>query len=180
MKRGAQWAHGMLSSSRNKVSYGGESSFPFQAGDIVRNDYVSYYNGYPGHQNRTAVLGQPTTTQSETYQLVRDIYRATIDRCQSNTRAIDVYRFAVASFRSAGFKDRLNVVGHGIGPWWHQQEPYIVAHTDAILETGMVLALEPGVSYWRLQDLILITNNGPELLSAKFNTDEMFVIESSQ
>ena len=39
----------------------------------------------------------------------------------------------------------------------------------------MVLAMEPGVSYWRLQDLILVTEGAPRLLSTRFNTDEMFV-----
>ena len=52
LRRGAQWVHGILNSSRNAVAYGGEGDTVFQAGDIIRNDYVSYYHGYPGHQSR--------------------------------------------------------------------------------------------------------------------------------
>ena len=41
----------------------------------------------------------------------------------------------------------------------------------------MVLALEPHVGYWHLQDLILVTPAGPTVLSDRFSTDEMFVID---
>jgi hypothetical protein len=44
------------------------------------------------------------------------------------------------------------------------------------LEAGMVLALEPHVGYWHLQDLIEIALDGPNLLSDRFNTDEIFVV----
>ena len=40
----------------------------------------------------------------------------------------------------------------------------------------MVLALEPHVNHWHLQDLIVVTEGAPLLLSAKFNTDEPFVV----
>ena len=175
--RGAQWVHGMLNSSRNTVPYGGEGDTEFRRGDIISNDYVSYYLGYPGHQNRTVVVGQPSAEQRRTYEAVRDVYRATIDRCRPGVRAADVYQFAADAFSQEGFQERLQVVGHGVGPWWHQQEPYIVENAPGVLEAGMVLALEPGVGYWRLQDLILITADRPELLSTRFSTDEMFVID---
>jgi hypothetical protein len=41
----------------------------------------------------------------------------------------------------------------------------------------MVLALEPHVGYWHIQDMILVTPAGPKLLSDRFSTDEMFVID---
>jgi len=36
--------------------------------------------------------------------------------------------------------------------------------------------LEPHVGFWRLQDLVEITSDGPNLLTDRFNTDEMFVV----
>ncbi len=38
-------------------------------------------------------------------------------------------------------------------------------------------AVEPYVQHWHLQDLVLVTMDGPQLLSDRFQTDEMFVIE---
>ena len=83
LRRGANWVHGILNSSRNTVGYGGESDLAFEAGDIIRNDYVAYLNGYPGHQSRSVCVGAPSDEQKRTYQTVLDIYRGTIDRCRS-------------------------------------------------------------------------------------------------
>ena len=175
LRRGANWAHGILNSSRNAVAYGGESDMAFQAGDIIRNDYVSYLNGYPGHQSRTVVVGQPTDEQKNTYRVTRDIYRATIDRCRPGAKASDIYHFANDSFHRAGFQGNVSLAGHGVGAWWHQQEPYMVPSSDRVLEKGMVVALEPHIGYWHLQDMVLVTDDGPRLLSPLINTDEMLV-----
>jgi Xaa-Pro aminopeptidase len=53
---------------------------------------------------------------------------------------------------------------------------------DLTLEEGMVLALEPhglnpGPGFLHLQDMAVVRRTGPELLSSKFSTNEMFVIE---
>jgi len=148
----------------------------FQKGDIIRNDYVSYFQGYPGHQSRTVVVGSPSEEQKQTYQIMRDIYRNTIEQCQIGAKASDIHRFAQEQFRGQGYDDRVSLVGHGVGPWWHQQEPYIVSTSPWELEEGMVLAMEPHVGFWHLQDMIQITRDGPRLISTRFNTDEMLVV----
>ena len=40
----------------------------------------------------------------------------------------------------------------------------------------MVIALEPHADFWHLQDMVLIAGDGPQLLSDRMRTDEMFVI----
>ena len=122
------------------------------------------------------MLAKPSEEQVKTYRTMRDIYRATIDQCQVGARASDVHRFAESRFREAGYGDRVSLAGHGVGPWWHQQEPYIVPNCHDELEEGMVLAMEPHVKYWHLQDMILLTQDGPRLLSKRFSTDEMLVV----
>lgn len=175
IRRGANWAHGILNSSRNTVAYGGEGDIAFESGDIIRNDYVSYLNGYPGHQSRTVVVGQPTEEQKKTYRLTKDIYRATIDQCRPGAKASDIYHFANDRFHEAGFRGNVSLAGHGVGAWWHQQEPYMVPSGQHVLEAGMVIALEPHIGYWHLQDMVLVTDQEPRLLSPLINTDEMLV-----
>jgi Xaa-Pro aminopeptidase len=176
IRKGAGWAHGILNSSRNSVIYGGEGDTVFQEGDIIRNDYVAYHRGYPGHQSRTVVVGEPSAEQKATYRLVRDAYRATIEQCRPGVQAQEIHRFASESFRKAGFPDPLALAGHSVGPWWHQQPPFLVPGSSVELEAGMVLALEPHVRFWHLQDMVLVTDEGPRLLSARFSTDEMLVV----
>ena len=175
IRRGAQWAHGILNSSRNTVAYGGEGDMEFRKGDIIRNDYVSYYQGYPGHQSRTVVVGPPTDEQKRIYQDVLDIYRSTIDQCRIGVKGSSVYEFAANKFREHGYEGKVALAGHSVGAWWHQQEPYLVGSCKYELEEGMVLALEPHIGYWHLQDMVLVTQEGPRLLSTRFNTDEMLV-----
>jgi Xaa-Pro aminopeptidase len=177
IRHGAQWAHGMLQSSRNPVpSYGGESELAFKAGDIIRNDYVAYYLGYPGgHLSRTAVIGKPTDEQLRTYKIRSGIYRSTVEQCRVGARAGDIYQYAADAIAKYNAKP-IPLVGHSVGPWMHQQEPYIIEGADERLEAGMVIAMEPHFGPWQLQDLYLITEDGPKLLSNRFSTQEMFVI----
>ncbi len=175
IRRGAGWAHGILNTSRNNVAYGGEGDMAFEAGDIIRNDYVSYLNGYPGHQSRTVVVGEPSRELVNTYRIHRDIYRATIENCRPGAMASDIYHFASNAFNDAGIEGKINIAGHGVGAWWHQQEPYMVPSGRHTLEKGMVVALEPHIGHWHLQDMVLITDGTPRLLSPLINTDEMMV-----
>ena len=78
-------------------------------------------------------------------------------------------------YGAVGWPDHYMLIGHGVGAWWHQQEPILRRKSELVLEEGMVLALEPHVNFWHLQDMVLVTDGAPLLLSPKFSTDEPFV-----
>jgi Xaa-Pro aminopeptidase len=176
LERGATFAHGWMASHRNTVPAGGQSDFTFQRGDIVRTDYVAYLDGYPGHQSRNAVLGAPTAEQTAMYARVRDLYLATIDRCRPGRTAGEIYAFARERFEAAGLPYKVVLAGHSVGCWWHQQEPLLVPGNDTPLEAGMVLALEPYFQEWITQDMILVQDGAPKLLSDRFPTETLFRI----
>jgi Xaa-Pro aminopeptidase len=176
MRRGAAYVHGILNSSSNNVMYGGESDVAFRTGDFVRNDYVAYFDGCPGHQSRLAILGPPSAEQMRGYELTLEVHRKTIDRCQAGVTAGEIYAFAVAEFRKKGIDYTASLVGHGMGPWFHQQEPVLRRGSAIVLEKGMILAIEPQRLHWHLQDLVLIGDGAPQLLSDKFAIDRPFVI----
>jgi Xaa-Pro aminopeptidase len=176
MQRGAAFAHGWMASSRNTVPAGGQSDLAFQDGDVVRTDYVAYVDGYPGHQSRNAVLGDPAPEQTRMYANVREIYLATIEQCRPGVTAGAIYEFAAARFRDAGLPFKATLAGHSVGCWWHQQEPIFARGNATPLEAGMVVALEPYTNEWITQDLVLIDESGPQLLSDRFPTDTLFRI----
>ena len=177
LRRGANWAHGILNSSTNLVPYAGESDTVFRTGDVIRTDYVAYVDGYPGHQSRNAILGRPSADQQRDYRITRDIYGMTIDRCRPGEIAGDIFEFVVKEFAKHGWTYTTALVGHGVGCWWHQQEPVLARGSRVVLEEGMVLALEPHKDFWHIQDMVVVRARGPQLISDKFSTDEMFVIE---
>jgi Xaa-Pro aminopeptidase len=177
LRRGANWAHGILNSSRNLIPYAGESDSTWATGDVVRTDYVAYVEGYPGHQSRNAVLGKPSAQQLRDYGITREIYGRTIDACRPGVSAGEVYELVVKEFAKHGWSYTSQLAGHGVGAWWHQQEPVIARGSKIVLEEGMVLALEPAKDYYHIQDMIVVRARGPELISDKFATDQMFVID---
>ncbi|MGQ0651954.1 MAG: M24 family metallopeptidase [Betaproteobacteria bacterium] len=175
-RRGCAYVHGILNSSSNKVMYGGESDVAFRKGDFVRNDYVAYLDGYPGHQSRLAILGEPSAEQQRGYELTLEVHRKTLDRCRAGVAAGEIYASVVAEFEKNDIDYPASLVGHGMGPWMHQQEPVLRRGSEVVLEKGMVLAVEPQRLHWHLQDIILVNDGPPTLLSDKFPIDRPFVI----
>ena len=171
---GSEFTHGILHSERNKVRYGGESDFAFNAGDAVRTDYVAYVNGYPGHQSRCFVIGEPTPEQKAEYRVVRDLYRGINDELRPGRTAGEIFDLSVQRFTDAGLPLKNFLVGHSVGSWWHQQEPVISPGNPRVLEEGMVIAMEPHVNHWHIQDMLLIGRDGVELLSGLMSTDDIF------
>jgi Xaa-Pro aminopeptidase len=174
---GAEFAHGIFNSHRNPVIYCGESDFVLERGDIIRTDYLAYVEGYPGHQSRNAVIGPPSPAQARDYGLYYEIYTATAEQLRPGVTAGELYEFVVERFARIGWEYKAGLMGHSVGPWWHQQEPIFCRGSRVPLEPRMVVALEPFLDHWHCQDLLLITDTGSELLSKDFDTHRMFVIE---
>ena len=175
LRLGFEWAHGIFNVFRNTVPYGGESDMVIEKGDAIRTDYVGYLMGYPGHQSRTVIVGKPTPEQERDYAINLEVHRGLIDRCRPGANVHDLWAWTMGEYRKAGWPDHHMLIGHGVGCWWHQQEPILRRKSEHVLEAGMVLALEPHVNFWHVQDMILVTEGAPVLLSPKFNTDKAFV-----
>ncbi|MCH9046091.1 MAG: pyridoxal-phosphate dependent enzyme [SAR324 cluster bacterium] len=175
LQRGAGWAHGILNSNTNPIKYGGEGDTVFQSGNVVHTDYVAYLEGYPGHQNRNAIVGAASAEQLSLYAEYRDVYLRVIAHCQPGVTAGEVHAYSIGEFEKRGWVEKSLLVGHSVGAWWHQQEPILTKGSEIVLEEGMVLAVEPHLDHWSIQDLIVVRAGGPELLSDKFRTEKPFI-----
>ena len=47
----------------------------------------------------------------------------------------------------------------------------MVPSSTRVLQEGMTVALEPHISYWHLQYMVLVTEAAPRLLSSLMSTD---------
>jgi Xaa-Pro aminopeptidase len=178
IREGAEWAHGMLQSNNQMIKYGGEGPIPITSGDLVKTDYVSYHRGYAANLSRMFVMGRPSNAQRETYAELFSIHQELIQgTMHPGVEAQTVWMTLRDKFQEHGYYSVGGLAGHSTGVWWHQEEPIFRPGETTTLTPGMVVCLEPILDgYWHLQDQILITEDGPEILSDTFNRGELFVM----
>jgi Xaa-Pro aminopeptidase len=130
-------------------------------------------NGYWGDSCNTFVLGEPSTT-------VRALHQAAInslEECERilrpGVRANELDHTVRAVLRKCGF-EHPHHTGHGIGAGIHEY-PRIIEHETAVLESGMVLMIEPGayapgIGGVRHEYMYLVTESGNQRLSTHEHT----------
>jgi Xaa-Pro aminopeptidase len=146
-------------------------------GDIVRTDYVGYFKNYCANLSRHAVVGEPSTEQRRVYQDLREVEGGTAASAIPGAKASDVYNYCHNAILGRGYAHPISLIGHNTGLNVHDL-PMFVASDHMRLETNMVFCLEPVIGpYWHIQDQYLLTEDGGQLLSDKFDTTEIFVID---
>jgi Xaa-Pro aminopeptidase len=142
--------------------------YAFRPGDSVMIDVGAAYQGYQADVGRTFVLGPPSTIQKKIWDTVGRAYDEVIKIAKPGTPCNLLHKTAAAVFEKEGFRPA-HRIGHGIGLATSFEWPSLDTET-ALLEPGMTMAIEPGIyvkgaDAIKLEDDILITNNGCEVLS---------------
>jgi Xaa-Pro aminopeptidase len=144
--------------------------YRLQAGDPLIADIVPRLAGYWGDNAGTHFVGEPPAELKKIYQVVLDTLRMGVSSVRPGLRAGDLDQKLRAAIQNKGFPVYPHHSGHGIGASYHE-EPRIVPYNSLPLEPGMVIALEPGiylpgVGGVRLEDVVLVTGDGCELLTS--------------
>jgi Xaa-Pro aminopeptidase len=112
----------------------------------------------------------------ETYGKVREVYAALMKEIKPQAVVGELYDYVVDEFRKRGLTYSSLLIGHSVGPWFHQQEPILRRGSEVRLSEHMVLALEPYYGSYHIQDLVHVTKSGCVLLSDKIPTDKLWVV----
>ena len=152
-----------------------------EPGDLVRTDISAAFNNYVANLCRMAVVGEPSPEQLDMYQRLLKVERETCRFMKPGVAACDVWHYCHQAIREVGLEHPLPVgtmIGHSIGLNIHE-DPMILPSYTTELQANMVINLEPvvGQAFYQIQDHYLLTDSGSQLLSDKFNTDEMYIIE---
>jgi Xaa-Pro aminopeptidase len=153
---------------------------PIEAGDLVRVDFGASWDGYASDVARMAVVGAASTVQADTYKKVREVQRGAIEFMKPGVRACDVYDRVVRGYAEFGIEYPGPHCGHGFGLETHET-PMLQPYNEEELRSNMLICIEPvhfnqEVGGYQLEDLVLITNTGSEILTNSEDTKELFVI----
>lgn len=160
----------VASGVRSSLPHGVASEKILQAGEMITIDMGARYNGYCSDMTRTVCLGKPTSKQQKIYEIVWRAQRESASAFAPGVGCKAADKIARNVISEAGYKEFFgHGLGHGVGMDIHEQ-PRVSPLGKGRLQVGNVVSCEPGIYLpdWggvRIEDLILITKSGGEILS---------------
>lgn len=160
------------------VASGPHSSMPhseitnrrFKDNDVVLLDFGSVYNWYNSDLTRVFFLGKIKDKFKELYRIVKEAQARAINIIKPGIKIIEVDKAAREYISSYGYGGYFgHNLGHGIGLDVHEL-PLIGPKSESVLMEGMVFSVEPGIYLpgfggIRIEDLVLVTKEGYEVLT---------------
>ena len=143
---------------------------PMAEGDLLIIDWGTCYEGYRSDITRTFVLGEPSPEMERIHDAVLAANQAGRLAVRPKLPAQEVDRAARRAITLAGYGEYfLHRTGHGLGLETHEP-PYMVEGNLDLLKPGMTFTVEPGiylpgVGGVRIEDDVVVTENGSETLT---------------
>jgi Xaa-Pro aminopeptidase len=141
------------------------------AGTLVVIDAGARVDGYCSDCTRTFATGPLDDGAVEVYELVRRAQKEALAAARAGAARREVDRVARRIIDEAGHGERFgHGLGHGVGLEVHE-DPRLTRVAEGTLSEGNTVTIEPGVylpgSFGvRIEDLVAITEDGPEVLTA--------------
>ncbi len=138
------------------------------SGDVLILDTGCVYDGYFCDFDRNYALGAADAESRSAYARVHDALEAALQAAAPGVQCCELFEIMQTVLQETGSVGRL---GHGLGMQL-TETPSITAFDTTVLEAGMVMTLEPGLSYGdgRLmvhEENIVIEAEGARLLTSR-------------
>ena len=160
------------------VAAGSNSSMPHavpgetkvQSGELLLIDMGFIVDGYCSDMTRTLSIGKASPQQKDVYNTVLKAQQAAFEIIKPGTPCRDVDAAARELIDASPYQGLFgHGLGHSMGMEVHEP-PAFNKISDAVLEQGMVLSVEPGIYLpgqfgVRIEDIIYVTENGFENLT---------------
>jgi Xaa-Pro dipeptidase len=183
------YAHGAEYFKLMIIATGERSVFPnvgpterqLRKGDICRVEIFPMIDGYHVGVCRTAAVGEIRPEAARVWSKLTECKHLLLDVMKPGASSREVYDLYLARLRELNMPP-ISFIAHGMGLHLHE-DPYLGPTADQPLEPGMVLAFEPlvfdtGYDFgMQIKDVVLITEDGCELLSNYTNTDQLILVQ---
>ncbi|MEX2016004.1 MAG: Xaa-Pro peptidase family protein [Candidatus Hydrogenedentales bacterium] len=161
-----------LFGARSSLPHGEPGDRALKKGDVVLLDFGCRRNGYCSDLTRTYAFGSiPGSWFEEVYGVVLTAQLKALEAVAPGRPCREVDAIARDHIKACGFGERFgHALGHGVGIEIHEA-PRVNPRSDAILQEGMIITLEPGVYVpgkggVRIEDLVAVTATGCDVLTA--------------
>ena len=140
-------------------------------GDVVLFDIGGRHRNYCSDMTRTFFWGEPDKETARIYDIVRRANEAAEALIAPGVRMCDLDRAARDVIEDAGYGEYFtHRLGHSIGLQDHEPGDVSLVN-EQVVELGMTFSIEPGIylpgrTGIRIEDLVLVTENGVEILNA--------------
>ncbi|PSR22958.1 MAG: Xaa-Pro dipeptidase [Sulfobacillus acidophilus] len=143
-----------------------------QAGELVTVDFGAQVNGYKSDETLTFATGPVSEELKTIWNIVAKAQAAGIAAVKPGATSRDVDTAVRTIIGDAGYGERFgHGTGHGVGLDIHEN-PFASQNPqqEQVLEVGMTITVEPGIYIpglggARLEDTLVITENGAERLT---------------
>jgi len=149
------------------------SNSKLQTSDLVLLDFGAKVDGYCSDMTRTVFISEPNGEFQKMYNATKEAQEIALDYLKTHTKeGFEIKKAAELAnnyLKAEGFKSVPHGLGHGVGLQVHEN-PHISPFSEEKLKPGMIVTVEPGVyipnlGVVRIEDTVLITPNGIELLT---------------
>ncbi|MEO6624729.1 MAG: Xaa-Pro peptidase family protein [Burkholderiaceae bacterium] len=156
------------------------TDYRVQSGDILKSDCGGLYSGYFSNVGRTAKLGQPTAEDRSIWLRLREIQHELSAMLRPGISGREIFERCSVMHKKRSLPFPFGHNGHGVGLTIHEH-PLIAPHEEMVYEPGMVSTVEtrvrwPGKIGYHMEDLYLVTEREPILLSDAFDNEEILVV----
>jgi Xaa-Pro aminopeptidase len=158
--------------ARSMLPWGGVTTYQLRNGDAVVIDLGATCRGYKSDMTRSYLIGGTSADQDKEWfgamSAVKEALAHVLAQTRPGTECGALHAVCEQALKERGFV-MPHPLGHGVGLRVHEA-PFLAPDNRDTLKTGMVIALEPGVTLAsgrgvRYEEVILVTEGGYELLT---------------
>ncbi len=160
----------VLIGERSALPHGRPGTRRLEPNELLLIDMGAMVDGYASDMTRVACTGTPPKRVRDLYRAVLEAQLAAIDSVKPGMTAgkVDLVARAVLN-RHKLDKQFIHSTGHGLGLEIHEP-PRLGRKDPTRLQAGMAITIEPGaylegVGGVRIEDTVLVTQNGCEVLT---------------